>query len=96
MATRSILSQTNLLLKRLLIEFLPLLHTDSRVLLAKGNLARNVIADGINKVGASCDEVIVYETVLPKESIQRLVHIIARTRSRMWLRLQVRQRFIIL
>ncbi len=57
-------------------QFLPLLHTDSRVLLAKGNLARNVIAGGINKAGASCDEVIVYETVLPKESIPRLVHIL--------------------
>ena len=35
-----------------------------------------MIADGINKVGASCDEVIVYETVLPKESMPRLVHIL--------------------
>ena len=57
-------------------EFLPQLHTDSRVLFAKGNLARTIIADGIKSVGASCDEVIVYETVLPNESVPKLVHVL--------------------
>ncbi len=57
-------------------EFLPLLHDDSRVLLAKGNLARTIIAEKINESGASCDEVILYETVLPEESVQKLVHVL--------------------
>lgn len=57
-------------------EFMPLLHAESRVLLVKGNLARTIIAEGINKAGASCDEVIVYETVLPKESVLKLSHIL--------------------
>ena len=57
-------------------EFVSKLDGDTQVLLAKGNLARTIIAEAINQVGASCDEVIVYETVLPKESVQQLVHVL--------------------
>lgn len=57
-------------------EFLKQLTADSRVLLAKGNLARTVISAAIDQAGAHCDEVIVYETVLPKESVPRLVHVL--------------------
>lgn len=57
-------------------EFMPLLDEKSRVLLAKGNLARTIIAEGINRAGASCDEVIIYETILPQESVQKLVHVL--------------------
>lgn len=57
-------------------EFSSLLHAESRVLLAKGNLARTLIAEEINKSGASCDEVIVYESVLPKESVPKLFYVL--------------------
>ncbi|MFF2286053.1 uroporphyrinogen-III synthase [Peribacillus butanolivorans] len=57
-------------------EFISLLQPGSRVLLAKGNLARAVIADELNKTGAFCDEVIVYHTVLPGESERKLVQLI--------------------
>lgn len=56
-------------------EFVSQLDGDTQVLLAKGNLARTIIAEAINQV-ASCDEVIVYETVLPKESKEQLVHVL--------------------
>ncbi|MDO7487959.1 uroporphyrinogen-III synthase [Peribacillus frigoritolerans] len=49
-------------------EFSTLLDPGARVLLAKGNLARAVIAEAIKKAGASCDEVIIYHTVLPRSS----------------------------
>ena len=52
------------------------LDGDTQVLLAKGNLARTIIPKAIHQVGASCDEVIVYETVLPKENIEQLVHVL--------------------
>ncbi|MDM5293667.1 uroporphyrinogen-III synthase [Peribacillus simplex] len=57
-------------------EFITLLDPGSRVLLAKGNLARAVIAEAINETGASCDEVIIYHTVLPGSSEKRLVKLI--------------------
>ena len=44
--------------------------------LAKGNFARTIISDKINNVGANCDEVIVYETVLPQESVPKLVYVL--------------------
>ncbi|MGE7759027.1 uroporphyrinogen-III synthase [Peribacillus sp. NPDC097895] len=57
-------------------EFIPLLESGTRVLLAKGNLARAVIAETINEAGASCDEVIIYHTVLPGSSEKQLVQLI--------------------
>lgn len=54
-------------------EFMDRIVTGSRVLLPKGNLARTVIAESIRQAGASCDEVIIYETILPKESERMLV-----------------------
>lgn len=57
-------------------EFMTLLDPGSRVLLAKGNLARAVIAEAINEGGASCDEVIIYHTVLPRSSEKKLVQLI--------------------
>ncbi|KWW15918.1 MULTISPECIES: uroporphyrinogen-III synthase [Peribacillus] len=57
-------------------EFITILEPGTRVLLAKGNLARSVIAEAINEGGASCDEVIIYRTVLPASSEQELVHLI--------------------
>ncbi|AOH55955.1 hypothetical protein ABE28_016455 [Peribacillus muralis] len=57
-------------------EFITTLAPGTRVLLAKGNLARSVIAEAINEAGSSCDEVIIYHTVLPASSEQELVHLI--------------------
>ncbi len=57
-------------------EFNTLLDPGARVLLAKGNLARAVIAEAINEAGAICDEVIIYHTVLPRSSEKKLVQLI--------------------
>ncbi len=57
-------------------EFNTLLDQGARVLLAKGNLARAVIAEAINEAGAICDEVIIYHTVLPRSSEKKLVQLI--------------------
>lgn len=57
-------------------EFNTRLDPGARVLLAKGNLARAVIAEAINEAGASCDEVIIYHTVLPRSSEKKLVRLI--------------------
>ena len=57
-------------------EFIKLLEPDARILLAKGNLARTVIAEAINEEGALCDEIIIYHTILPEESERKLVQLI--------------------
>lgn len=49
-------------------EFRHIIKPGDRVLLPKGNRARNVIAAEIRAAGAECDEVIVYETFCPEES----------------------------
>lgn len=54
-------------------EFIPKLSSGARVLVAKGNLSRNLIAEAIRQAKGICDEIIVYETVLPEESIAKLV-----------------------
>lgn len=53
-------------------EFIPLLHKDSKVLVVKGNLARNLIAESIKESGHSCDEVILYENAMPEDSEEKL------------------------
>ncbi|WP_285765554.1 uroporphyrinogen-III synthase [Peribacillus sp. SI8-4] len=57
-------------------EFIASIKPGARVLLAKGNLARSVIAEAISDAGSSCDEVIIYHTVLPASSEEELVHLI--------------------
>jgi uroporphyrinogen-III synthase len=49
-------------------EFLPLVQEGTRVLIPKGNLARSFISEGLKRIGAIVDEVIVYETYFPLES----------------------------
>ncbi|MDN3018491.1 uroporphyrinogen-III synthase [Paenibacillus sp. BSR1-1] len=49
-------------------EFLPILKSGSKVLIPKGNLAREYIASALTEAGAQVDEVIIYETYLPEES----------------------------
>ena len=53
-------------------EFLPRLQAGSDILLVKGNLARDLIAATLRNHGHRCDEVILYETVLPEGSSDRL------------------------
>lgn len=57
-------------------EFITRLEMGSRVLLAKGNLARTVIAEAINETDALCEEIVIYQTILPKESESKLVQLI--------------------
>ncbi|MGG1677603.1 uroporphyrinogen-III synthase [Neobacillus sp. NRS-1170] len=49
-------------------EFLPILEGGSKVLIPKGNLAREYIATALTEAGTQVDEVIIYETYLPEES----------------------------
>lgn len=57
-------------------EFLPRVGRGSRVLIPKGNLAREYIADSLSKAGAIVDEVVIYETYLPEESKAKLVEML--------------------
>ncbi|MEL3974625.1 uroporphyrinogen-III synthase [Rossellomorea oryzaecorticis] len=50
------------------------------VLIPKGNLARNVIANELTEAEVNCDEWIVYETVLPPENIIKLKEVISEGR----------------
>lgn len=54
-------------------ELIPLLNETSRVLLPKGNLARNIICNRIITSGAHCDEIIIYENKMPEQSEKLLV-----------------------
>ncbi|MGM0853329.1 MAG: uroporphyrinogen-III synthase [Bacillota bacterium] len=57
-------------------EFISKVKPSGDVLIPKGNLARNVIASALASAGVSCQEWIVYETVLPQGSIGHLKDII--------------------
>jgi uroporphyrinogen-III synthase len=67
---------TEFVAERFVEEFVPVLNPISRVLVAKGNLARSLISDTINRI-AACDEVTVYQTVTPSESESQLMHLLA-------------------
>lgn len=54
-------------------EFLPLISEGEKVLIPKGNLAREYIATSLMKKGATVDEIIIYETYLPEESRLKLI-----------------------
>ncbi|WP_042345557.1 uroporphyrinogen-III synthase [Bacillus massiliigorillae] len=53
-------------------EFIPVLKKGAKVLVVKGNLARTVIANQLREQGFTCDEIILYETVMPEESENEL------------------------
>jgi uroporphyrinogen-III synthase len=57
-------------------QFLSEKEPAGKVLVPKGNLARDVIAKKLNGAGVHCDEWIVYETILPEESIEKLKNVI--------------------
>lgn len=59
-------------------EFLPYVHSGMKILIPKGNLAREHIANTLRKCGAIVDEAIVYENYLPEESKERLGEILAK------------------
>ncbi|PFA64582.1 uroporphyrinogen-III synthase [Bacillus sp. AFS015802] len=57
-------------------EFISKVKPSGHVLIPKGNLARNVIASELASAGVTCQEWIVYETVLPASSTLQLKRII--------------------
>jgi len=59
-------------------EFLPLVDAHTKVLLPKGNLAREYIATSLMEAGAQVDEVVIYETYLPEESRMKLAEMLAK------------------
>ncbi|MCH6267745.1 uroporphyrinogen-III synthase [Neobacillus citreus] len=58
-------------------EFLPHVERGCRVLLPKGNLAREYIATGLRKAGAVVDELIIYENYMPEESREKLAKMLS-------------------
>ncbi|WP_163101762.1 uroporphyrinogen-III synthase [Peribacillus alkalitolerans] len=53
-------------------EFITILQSNEQVLIAKGNLARDVIATGIRESGYLCEEIIIYDNVIPEGSEKAL------------------------
>ncbi len=58
-------------------EFLPHVKQGDKILIPKGNLARDYISSSLKKKGAFVDEVIIYETYLPDESRGKLIQMIS-------------------
>ncbi|WP_413308437.1 uroporphyrinogen-III synthase [Bacillus sp. 1P10SD] len=58
-------------------EFLPYIQSGMRVLLPKGNLAREFISSALSEAGATVDEIVIYETYLPDESREKLARMLA-------------------
>jgi uroporphyrinogen-III synthase len=58
-------------------EFIPYIDKGSKILLPKGNLAREYIARSLTQVGAQVDEVVIYETYMPAESRVKLAGMLA-------------------
>lgn len=57
-------------------EFLPRVQQGEKVLIPKGNLARNVIASSLREHGVIADEVTIYETYFPEKSKRRLMEVL--------------------
>jgi uroporphyrinogen-III synthase len=57
-------------------EFLPIVP-GVKVLIPKGNLARDYIAASLSDAGAVVDEVVIYETYMPEESRPKLAKILS-------------------
>lgn len=53
-------------------EFIPILKRGEKILVVKGNLAREIIAKELRNQDYQCDEIIMYETSMPEESEQQL------------------------
>jgi uroporphyrinogen-III synthase len=57
-------------------DFLPIVTPGTKVLLPKGNLARDIIAKSLREQGAVVDEIIIYETYAPVESKNKLANLL--------------------
>lgn len=57
-------------------EFLPMLHKGAKVLLPKGNLARDVIAPALRQADVLIDDITIYETCMPEGSRQMLASLL--------------------
>ncbi|WP_318508166.1 uroporphyrinogen-III synthase [Bacillus sp. T3] len=57
-------------------EFMPLVHPGMKVLIPKGNLARDIIATTLSEAGAIVTESIIYETYAPEDSKSKLVEML--------------------
>lgn len=58
-------------------EFLPHVNQGERILIPKGNLARDYISAALKEKGAIIDEIIIYETFMPDESRGKLVKMLS-------------------
>ena len=58
-------------------DFAPFIHKGARILIPKGNLARDYISSELTKIGAVVDEIIVYETYFPEESKGKLAALLS-------------------
>lgn len=54
-------------------DFLPVAARGEKVLLPKGDLARDIISTQLGEHGVSVDEFVIYETYLPDESKEKLI-----------------------
>lgn len=59
-------------------EFLPHVSEGMRVLIPKGNLAREYISSSLKKHGVLVDELIIYETYMPEESRSKLAEMVSK------------------
>jgi uroporphyrinogen-III synthase len=53
-------------------EFLPIVPSGSKVLIPKGNLAREYISTSLSNHGVLVDEIVIYETYMPDDSREKL------------------------
>jgi uroporphyrinogen-III synthase len=58
-------------------EFIPIVPTGSKVLIPKGNLAREYISTSLSNHGVLVDEIVIYETYMPAESREKLVKMLS-------------------
>lgn len=58
-------------------EFLPIVPSGSKVLIPKGNLAREYISTSLSNHGVLVDEIVIYETYMPDESTEKLAKMLA-------------------
>ncbi|WP_338451457.1 uroporphyrinogen-III synthase [Niallia oryzisoli] len=67
---------TKYVAEEFVIEFSPLVKDGMKVLIPKGNLARDYISAELSKIGAKVDEIIMYETFFPEESKEKLAQML--------------------
>lgn len=58
-------------------EFLPTIQSGSKVLIPKGNLAREYISTSLSNHGVLVDEIVIYETYMPDDSTDKLAQMLA-------------------